>query len=292
MSAPAAPPGRARRRLTLAGTRGLVNLFLIGMALLALYPFLVMLFGGLKSSQELTSNPGGWPHHPVGSNFSSLFTGDSGSLLRRALLNSALVTVCFTALTVVFSAMAGYAFAQYRFRGRNVIFGLLMVSMLVPTEVNIPTLYVLFSKIGWLDSYQVQILPGTASVLGMFMVRQFMAGMPREVLDAARVDGAGHWRTFWRVAAPMASPALGAVAVLTFVAKWCDYLWPVIMVSDPSHQPIMVALPNLATSQDGFIVRYELLLAGAFVITLPLLAVFLRFQDKLMNGTTAGAVRG
>jgi sn-glycerol 3-phosphate transport system permease protein len=80
--------------------------------------------------------------------------------------------------------------------------------------------------------------------------------------------------------------------VLTFVAKWCDYLWPVIMVSDPRYQPIMVALPTLATSQDGFIVRYELLLAGSFLITLPLLAIFLRFQDKLMNGTTAGAVRG
>ncbi|GAA3215248.1 carbohydrate ABC transporter permease [Dactylosporangium siamense] len=280
------------RKSSWVGARGVVNLFLIAMAFLALYPFLVMLFGGLKSSRELTTNPGGIPTDPTLDNFHTIFSGDAGAVLWRSLANSFIVTIPFTALTVLFCAMAGYAFARYKFRGRNVLFGLLVMSMLVPTEVNIPTLYVMFSKVDWLNTYQVQILPGTASVLGMFMARQYMAGMPGEVLDAARLDGAGHWKTFWRVAAPMSAPVLGAIAVLTFVAKWSDYLWPVIMVSDPDYQPIMVTLPSLSTSQDGFITRYELLLAGCFVITLPLLAIFLRFQEKLMSGTTAGAVRG
>ena len=279
-------------RATWTGPKGAVNVLLIGAAVLAIYPFLVMAFGAFKSPGELSRNPGGIPTAPTIANFGELFTGPTGAQTWRALLNSALVTIPFTALTVLLCAMAGYAFAKYQFRGRNVVFGILIASMLVPVEVNIPSLYIFFAQIGWLNSYQVQIFPGTASVLGMFMTRQFMAGIPTEVLEAARVDGAGHWRTFWQVALPMSTPVLGAIAVLTFVAKWSDYLWPRIMVSDPAFQPIMVLLPSLSTGQDGFIVHYELLLAGALVITIPLLLVFLRFQDKLMAGTTAGAVRG
>jgi ABC-type glycerol-3-phosphate transport system permease component len=269
-----------------------VNAFLLGIGLLAVYPYVVMLFGGLKGAGELSTNPSGAPAHPTFSNFGTLFTGPTGSLMRRALLNTFIVTIPFTLLTVVFSAMAGYAFAKYRFRGRNVIFALLIASMLVPPEVNIPTLYVIFARISWLNSYQVQILPGTASVLGMFMARQYMQSIPDEVLEAASVDGAGHWRKFWRFVMPMSAPVLGAIALLTFVLKFTDYLWPLVMVSDPSHEPIMVALPALSTSQTGFIVEYELVLAGCVVVTLPLLLLFLRFQDTLMRGVAAGAVRG
>lgn len=274
------------------GRRVIVNLVLLAAAALAVYPFLIMAFGGFKTPGELSTNPGGIPARPTLTNFLNLFTGPTGAETWRSLANSVIVTIPFTALTVLLCAMAGYAFAKFQFRGRNVIFGVLLASMLVPAEVNIPSLYIFFAQIGWLNTYQVQILPGTASVLGMFMARQFMLGIPSEVLEAARVDGAGHWRTFWQVALPMSTPVLGAVAVLTFVAKWSDYLWPRIMISDPTYQPIMVLLPSLSTGSDGYIVHYELLLAGALVITIPLLAVFLRFQDKLMAGTTAGAVRG
>jgi ABC-type glycerol-3-phosphate transport system permease component len=274
------------------GTKGIVNLFLIGAAFLAVYPFFVMAFGGFKTGGELATNQGGIPLHPTVDNFVQLFTGSTGALMLKSLLNSVIVTIPFTALSVVLSAMAGYAFAKFEFRGKNILFGLLLASMLVPIEVNIPSLYLFFSQIGWLDSYQVQIFPGTASVLGMFLARQFMSGIPSEVLEASRIDGAGHWRTFWQVALPMSAPVLGAIAVLTFVAKWSDYLWPRIMVSDPAYEPAMVLLPQISTGQNGFIVEYEILLAGALIITLPLLIVFLRFQETLMSGTTAGAVRG
>jgi ABC-type glycerol-3-phosphate transport system permease component len=126
----------------------------------------------------------------------------------------------------------------------------------------------------------------------MFMARQYMRGIPDEVLDAARVDGAGHWTTFFRIALPMSAPILGAIAVLTFVYKWSDYLWPAVMVNDPHLQPIMVTLPALSTNASGFIVRYEILLAGALIVTLPLLLVFGRFQKSLTSGSTVGAVRG
>jgi ABC-type glycerol-3-phosphate transport system permease component len=288
MTAYAFPAPRVKR---IAGM-SVINALLIGVCILAVYPYLVMVFGGLKTAGELTSNPGGIPHHPTITNFKELFTGQTGAIAWRALANSFIVTIPFTALTVLLSAMAGYAFAKYRFRGRNILFALLIASMLVPTEVNIPTLYVMFSRIGWLDTYQVQIFPGTASVLGMFMARQYMLTIPDEILEAASVDGAGHWRRFWRFILPLSAPVLGAIAVLTFVFKWSDYLWPLVMVTDPKHQPIMVALPTLSTTQSGFIVLYELLLAGCVVITLPLMLIFLRFQDTLMRGAVAGAVRG
>jgi len=284
--------GQVQRSLRRFAEMSAVNLFLLGVGVLAIYPFLVLAFGGFKSAGELTTNPSGIPAHPTLSNFSDLFSGPTGAIMWRALLNTFIVTIPYTALVVLFSAMAGYAFAKYRFRGKNVIFGLLIASMLVPTEVNIPTLYIVFARIHWLNSYQVQILPGTASVLGMFMARQYMRNIPDEVLEAANVDGAGHWSRFWRFVIPMSTPVLGAIAVLTFVFKFTDYLWPLVMVTVPKFQPIMVALPDFATSQTGFIVEYQLVLAGCLVVTIPMFLVFLRFQNALMQGTIAGAVRG
>lgn len=268
------------------------NAILLAVAGLAIYPYLVMIFGGFKTSAELTTNPGGPPLQPTLANFAALFTGPAGGIMSRSLLNSFVITVPFTALTVLLCAMAGYGFAKFRFPGRSLIFALLIASMLVPIEVNIPALYILFANIGWLDTYQVQIFPGTASVLGMFLARQYMRSIPDEVLDAARVDGAGHWTVFFRIVLPMSAPILGAIAVLTFVYKWSDYLWPAVMVNSPQLQPVMVTLPALSTSASGFIVRYEILLAGCLVITLPLLLLFARFQKTLTSGSTVGALQG
>jgi len=272
--------------------KGVVNLFLFGIAFLAVYPFFVMAFDGFKTGGELTKNPAGVPLAPTLANYQMLFTGPTGAQMWRSLLNSVIITIPFTLLTVLFCSLAGYAFAKYEFRGKNIIFALLIASMLVPAEVNLPILYIAFSKIGWLNSYQVQILPGTASVLGMFMARQFMSTLPTEVLEAARIDGAGHWRTFWQVALPMSTPVLGAIAILMAISKWSDYVWPRVLINKPEFMPVMVALPQLSTATGGFIVLYEILLAGATIITLPILLVFLRFQDKLMTGATVGAVKG
>jgi len=272
-----------------------LNALLVGYCFLAVYPFLVMIFGSLKSQGEFSTNPGGFPAHPTTGAYDYIGSGFRGSLLWRSLLNSFIVAIPYTLLTVVLAAMAGYAFAKYSFRGKNVIFALLIASMLIPLEVNIPTLYVLFSHIGWLNTYQVQIFPGLGSGIGvlcMFMARQYMRGLPDEVLEAASVDGAGHWRRFWRIAMPMSLPILGAVAVFAFVFKWSDYLWPLVMVTNTTYQPIMVTLPELGTAPNGFIILYEVLLAGCVIVTVPALLLFGRFQNVLMRGTIAGAVRG
>ncbi len=282
---------RTSARRSQVTARLLINLLLIATAFLALYPFLVMFFGSLKTPGELTTNPGGMPIHPTLANYAGLLTGKVGAIVWRSLVNSVVVTVPYTALAVLISAMAGYAFARYRFPGKNILFAMFIASMLVPLEVNIPTMYAMFAKIHWLDTYQVQIIPGTASVVSMFMARQFMETLPEEVFEAARLDGASHWRTFWRVGLPMSTPVLGAIAVLVFVAKWSDYLWPRTMTSSASVQPFMVLLPSLSTGGTANIIRPEVLLAGAALVVLPLIVVFLRFQDKLMNGVTTGAVK-
>ena len=269
-----------------------LNAVLLAACAVSLYPFLVMLFGSLKGAGEITTNPGGVPLSPTVDNYLGLFTGETGRLVWRGMANSLIVTIPSTILTVVLAAMAGYAFARYSFRGKNLLFGLMIASMLVPLEVNIPTLYLMFSRLGWLNSYQALILPGSASVLYMFMARQFMAGLPGEVFEAARVDGAGHARMFFQIALPMSAPELGAIGVLSFVAKWSEYVWPRIANKDPDFQPIMVLLPALSTSESSFIIRPETLMAGAVLITVPLILVFIFFQDKLMNGVTGGAVRG
>jgi ABC-type glycerol-3-phosphate transport system permease component len=272
--------------------RALMTLLLLFFLVYFLLPLFWLIVSSTKSNDDLFSTFGLWFaafHLPQ--NLHDVFTYNGGVYLSW-LGNTAYYSLVSAVGAAFVSTMAGYAFAKYRFAGHNLLFGLLIASMLVPTEVNIPTLYVLFSRIGWLNSYQVQILPGTASVLGMFMARQYMRGLPDGVLEAANVDGAGHWRRFWHFAMPMSLPVLGAIAVLTFVFKWSDYLWPLVMVTDPKYQPIMVSLPQLSTTQSGFIVRYELLLAGCVIITLPLLLLFLRFQETLMRGATAGAVRG
>lgn len=283
-----APATPSRTRLA----RAALYAFLGIAVLLALFPFVVMVFGSLKTGAELSVNPAWAPRDPWLGNFAALVTGETGAMVLRGLLNSFIITIPFVLLTVLLCAMAGYAFTRFEFRGRGVIFAVLIASMLVPVDVNIPALYVVFANLDWLNTYQVQILPGTASIIGMFMCRQYMSELPAEVFEAARVDGAGHWRTFWSVALPMSAPVLGAVGVLTFVGKWSEYLWPRIMVTDPDYQPIMVLLPALSTAEGGFIIRQEVLLAGAVLITIPVILVFLRFQDRLMEGVTGGAVRG
>lgn len=268
------------------------NLLLVLACVMSLYPFAVMLFGSFKAPGEITTNPGGIPQAPTGANYQDLLFGSQAGTVWRGLLNSVIVVVPATLLTVVLAGMAGYAFARFNFRGKNVLFGMLIASMLVPLEVNIPTLYLMFSKIGWLNSYQALILPGSASVLYMFMARQFMEGLPEAVFDAARVDGAGHARTFFQVALPMSTPVLGAIGVLSFVSKWSEYVWPRIANNDPEYQTIMVLLPSISMSQAStFLIRPEALMAGAVLVTVPLVVVFLLFQDKIMNGVTAGAVR-
>lgn len=263
---------------------------IIVLLLFLLYPLFIMLMGSFKTSIELAANPAGLPSRFMLENYVTLFQYNAG-IMTRAYFNSVFVSTSFTILVIWMSSMAAFAFAKYQFKGRDIMFVLLLATMMVPPEINIPPLFIMFSNIGWLDTYQVQIFPGVASVFAMFMFRQYMMSIPSTILEAARIDGAGHFKLYWQIMFPMIAPVAGALSILTFLGKWNDYLWPVIMVRDRDFAPIMAILPTLNTRPDVWHIPWELVLAGCVVVTIPVMIVFFSFQDKFMSSVAIGAVK-
>ena len=259
------------------------------MVILSLYPFAMMFVNSFKSDSEILRNPASLPHAWTFDSYASLFTYHGGAWVN--FLNAVVVACSSTLITVVITAMAAFAFAKYTFAGRELIFTLLMLTLMVPPQITIPPLYLMFAKIGWLNTLQVQIVPTITSVFGLFMVRQYMQTVPNELIEAARVDGAGHWQVFTRVMLPVSAPIIGAFAILHFLGVWNAYLWPLIVATDPAVQPIMVTLPNMTDPNIGFLPVWGTIMAGCSLATLPILFVFLVFQDHFMASATVGALK-
>ncbi|TVY07502.1 carbohydrate ABC transporter permease [Paenibacillus cremeus] len=268
----------------------IIHLLLAVVVVFSVYPLLIMLVGSFKTAEELSANPAGLPHHPTFDNYLRLFNYNSNTLV-RSFINSIYVSTAHTILTILVSALAAFAFAKYKFKGRSWMFVALLATMMVPGELSIPPLYIMFSRIGWLNSYAVQIFPGIASVFAMFMMRQYMLSIPDALIEAAKMDGARHWRIFSSIILPVSSPVIGALAILTFLHKWNDFLWPLIMINKQKFMPIMVILPTLNEKDSVWSIPWELIMTGCVVVTLPLIIVFLRFQDKFMSSVTMGAVK-
>jgi ABC-type glycerol-3-phosphate transport system permease component len=268
----------------------ILHLLLIGIVIFSVYPLLIMLFGSFKTAEELSANPAGLPYAPTFDNYLRLLNYNSNTMV-RAFLNSLYVSTTHTFITILVSAMAAFAFAKYKFLGKSWMFMILLATMMVPGELAIPPLYIMFSRIGWLNSYAVQIFPGIASVFAMFMLRQYMISIPDALIEAAKMDGARHWRIFSSVILPVSSPVIGALAILTFLHKWNDFLWPLIMINKAKFMPIMVILPTLNEKDSVWSIPWELIMTGCVVVTLPLIIVFLQFQDKFMSSVTMGAVK-
>jgi len=268
-----------------------IHVLIILAVFLAMYPIFVMVAGSFKSAQELNYNVAGFPKAFTFENYTRLLNYNSGIIL-RTYLNSILVASCYTLLTLTVTSLAGFAFAKYRFRGRDPLFVLLLITMMVPMELNMTPLYLIFSKLKWLNTYQVQIIPGVANVFALFMMRQHMHSIPDVLLDAGRIDGAGEFRIFRDIVLPVSKPALGALAILQFLSKWNDFLYPKIMITKAKLMPIMVILPTLNEIDSARSVPWELVLSGCTMVTIPLIIVFLMFQDKFLSSVTLGAVKG
>lgn len=266
-------------------------LLLIIASVFALYPFFVMLLGSFKTPVELSRNPGGLPQQWILKNYLDLYKYNSGALI-RSFINSIVITTIYIGLSVNICALAAYAFAKFRFKGRKVIFVFLLSTMMIPGEVLLPPSYLIFAKLKWINTYQVQIIPGIANVFGMFMLRQYMLGIYDSVLESARLDGMGEFGIFRKIAMPMSLPAIGTFLVLQGLGKWNDFLWPAILVNKPEFQPIMVVLPLITTDSNSiFSTPWTLLMAGSTIATLPILILFMIFQDKIMQSVTLGSVK-
>jgi multiple sugar transport system permease protein len=209
--------------------------------------------------------------------------------LARNFLNSVLITVLATVGSVVVNSLAGYAFAKLPFPGRDRVFRGLTLALVVPAQVGMLPLFLLLRELGFVNTYAGALIPYLASVFGIFMIRQYALSLPDELLDAARVDGAGEFRIFRTIVLPLIRPILVTLAAFTFLNAWNDFMWPLVVLSDSAKYTLPVALANLVGEH---VQDTELMMAGSVVTTLPALLVFLAFQRIYVKGIMAGSLKG
>lgn len=205
------------------------------------------------------------------------------------MVNSLVVSLAITAWHVFFDALAGYAFAKRKFPGRNLMFWLILSTLMIPPQVTLIPMYLITRQFGLVDSLWSQILPGTATVFGIFLMRQYIQTLPHELEDAARVDGCSEFGIYWRIILPLCRSALAALAIFTFVRFWNDFLWPVIALNKPQNFTLTVGLANM---QGEFMTDWGIIFSGAALSAVPMIVFFLVFQKYFLDGVRMGAVKG
>lgn len=265
----------------------LVNGLLVAGAVFALFPLLWMLSVSFMHPGEASAFPPPLlPAAPTLANYHELFARAG---MGRHLVNSLLIAGAITALSLLFNLGAGYAFAKLRFAGREPLFRVLLGALVIPAQVAMIPLFLLMKWFGLVNSYGGVIVPALASVFGIFLVRQYARSIPDELLEAARIDGAGEARIFATIVLPLLRPIVVTLAIFTFLASWNDFMWPLIVLSDQAWQTAPVALAGLSREhvQDN-----ELMMAGSVVTTLPVLLLFLALQRHYIQGLLLGSVKG
>ncbi|HUQ48903.1 MAG TPA: carbohydrate ABC transporter permease [Gemmatimonadaceae bacterium] len=265
---------------------GLYFLLILG-AVLAMLPMVWMVSASLMPTGEASSYPPRFfPTSITLDHYKDLFTRLN---LGRNLANSALVSFVVTFASLFINSLAGYAFAKMRFNGRERLFKTLSTGLVLPTQVAMLPLFLLLKNMGLINTYWGVIIPGLSSIFGIFLVRQYALSIPDEMLDAARVDGAGEFRIFWSIVVPGIMPILATLAIWTFLATWNDFMWPLIVLSDASHYTLPVALANLSGEH---VQDTELMMAGSVLTVIPVMMVFLFLQRYYIQGVMAGSVKG
>jgi multiple sugar transport system permease protein len=277
--------GSARNRRLV--TQVVLYVLLIVGALIALLPMLWMLSASFMPTGEASTYP---PHllpsRITFAHYAELFTRLN---LGRYLLNSTFIAVTVTAISLVVNSMAGYAFAKLRFRGRDRTFRLLSLGLVLPVQIAMLPLFLLMKNLHLINTYWGVIIPGMASIFGIFLIRQYALSIPDDMLDAARIDGASELRIYWEVVVPGILPILATLAIWTFLSTWNDFMWPLIVLSDQAHYTLPVALANLSGEH---VQDTELMMAGSVLTVIPVLAVFLFLQRYYIQGVMAGSVKG
>ncbi|WP_326713112.1 carbohydrate ABC transporter permease [Streptomyces sp. NBC_01474] len=270
---------RAGRALRLA--------LLIALALLFLIPFYLLVRNGLAAESDITSPE--WTFFPSSlhwGNVNELF-GDTSVPYARSLLNSALIAVATTLGTLLLASLAGYGLARIPYRHANKVFYAILGTLMVPAAVTFVPSFVLVSSLGWISTLRGLIVPSLFSAFACFVFRQYFLGFPGELEDAARVDGLGHWRTYWRVVVPNSRPVFAAVGTIVFIGAWNSFLWPLVIGQDRNAWTVQVALSSFTTSQ---VVRLHELFIAAAVSIVPLLVVFLFFQRWIVAGVERSGI--
>ncbi len=266
--------------------RVLLHLVLLAAAALVLFPLAWMVLASLAPAGEATAVPPRlFPRTLTLEHYEALFTRLS---LARHLANSALLASVVTAIALFVNSMAGYAFAKLRFAGRDRLFRALLAALLVPGQVAMLPLFLWLKQLGLVNTYAGVVIPGMASIFGIFLVRQYALSIPDALLDAARIDGAGELRIYRSIVLPFCRPVLLTLGVLTFMGTWNDFLWPLVVLTDDEMYTLPVALANLLGERAQDV---ELMLAGSVLTVAPVVVLFFALQRHYIEGIVSGALR-
>lgn len=264
----------------------LTYVLLITFSALWLFPVLWIFLSSFKSNSELYQFPPTFlPQQFTIEHFVNAFEkGNFG----KYFLNSAIVAITSTILLLLINSMAGYALAKYKFKGGTFILLAFISTLMIPLEVIMIPIFKVLSFLGLYNSLLALIIPPAATPTGVFMLRQYLLTIPNELIEAARIDGAGEWKIYWRIILPLCQPILAALAIFSFMWRWDDFLWPLIAISDPSKYTVQLALSNFIGE---FNVDWGSLLAMSVITMIPVLIVFLIFQKHLVNSMATSGMK-
>ena len=263
-------------------------LVLILFALFFLLPLLWMVVTAFKPFEEWL-NPNWIPVNPTLENFTSIFNDKSLPVVNW-FFNSLLIASLFTAAILIIDSLAGYAYARLEFPGKNLLFGLMLATLVMPGIMFLIPNYLTVARLNWIGSIQGVIAPGLSGVFGVFFMRQFFQSLPRELEEAAYIDGAGIFRTFWSVVLPLAKGPIITLGIITFLTSWNDFLWPLLILGGDRQD---LTLPvGLATLQGQYTFDYGKLMAGALVLTVPVLILYAFFQRYIIRSISMTGIKG
>ena len=292
--APPAPPVVGARQPRV-GEKGpdpraqfaLYAILIVGLVLMVA-PFVWMLLGSFKPRGEFLQSVPTWlPKNPTLDNYDRLVARLD---FPRFFFNSIVVAVSVTIGNLIFSPMLGYALAKLRFAGRRVLLLLVLSTLMLPAGATLIPVFILMSSLGLVNTYPGLILPFLAGAFGVFLTRQFFLGLPDELLEAARIDGAGEFRIFWTIAMPLATPVLATLGILTFLGSWNGFIYPLVMAQEPDMYTLPVALATFATGQ--FQADHGMLMAGSVILVVPVLLVFIVVQRWVTEGIATTGLKG
>ena len=261
--------------------RTVARLFLYAILLVGglamIFPFVWMVVSSLKTAQEITSLAL-IPEHPTLDNYRRVF---GATQFVRWFINSLLIAGITTASVAFFDSLAGYTLAKFRFPGQQLVFIMILSTLMVPTEMLVIPWYLMSINLHWSNSYWGIMFPGVMSAFGVFLMRQFFENVPNELLDAARIDGVSEFGLFWRIALPLVRPALAALCIFTFLGNWNAFLWPLIVTRTPEMRTLPVGIAFFSSEAGS---AYELIMTAAALATIPVLVIFAIFQRQIIKG--------
>jgi len=263
-----------------------IHLLLFVIAILTLFPFFWMISASFMQDGHASVFPPRFiPDEFTLTQYQKLFERLS---ITSNFFNSLFLSVLVTVISLTFNSLAGYAFAKYKFSGKEKLFNVLLSSMIIPSQVTMLPLFLMLKSMGFINTYMAIIIPGLANIFGIFLIRQFCLSIPDSLIEAARIDGANDFYIYIKIILPLLTPVLATLAIFTFLGTWNDFLWPLIVLTDDSMYTLPVALSNLMLehSKDP-----ELMMAGSLITVLPVIIVFLALQKYYIKGIMMGSVK-